>query len=155
MKPIVREKTDRKAVTPVLTADGGKYYAGVLESHHHFLLNYRRHRLREFVLLSEKDAVWLSTAKGLMTEEPYRALKRQETRWIHLLFSAFFLGPRKELHDGNQLTIRHAGTFMSHLFRHHHQRNSLKINIQQEAPRILNLKLALLAAVPSFESSQF
>lgn len=60
--------TDRKAVTPVLAAEGGKCYAGVLESHHHFLLNYRRHRPREFVLLSEMDAMWLSTAKGLMTE---------------------------------------------------------------------------------------
>lgn len=79
MKPRVREKIDRKAVTPALTAEGGKYYTGVLESHHHFLLNYRGHRLREFVLLYEMDAVWLSTAKGPMTEEPYRALKRQET----------------------------------------------------------------------------
>lgn len=84
MKPIVREKTDRKAVTPVLTAEGGKCYTGVLESHHHFLLNYRRRRLWELVFLSEMNVVWLSTAKGLMTEEPYRALKRQETRWIHL-----------------------------------------------------------------------
>lgn len=125
MKPAVREKTDGKAVTPALTAEGGKCYAGVLESHHHFLLNSRRHRLWELVLLSEMDAVWLSTAKGLMTEEPYRALKRQETQWIHLLFSAFFLGPRKEFHDGNQLAISHVGTFMSHLFRHHHQRSSL------------------------------
>lgn len=79
MKPIVREKADRKAVTPARTAEGGKCYTGVSESHHHFLLNDRRHRLWESVLLSEMGAAWLSAAKGLMTEEPYRALKRQDT----------------------------------------------------------------------------
>lgn len=66
-------------MTPALTAEGGKCYAGALESHHHLLLNYRRHRLWELVLFSEMDAAWLSTAKGLMTEVPYRALKRQDT----------------------------------------------------------------------------
>lgn len=34
MKPTVREKTGRKAVTPVLTAEGGKCYPGALGSHH-------------------------------------------------------------------------------------------------------------------------
>lgn len=79
MKPIVREKTGRKAVTPVLTAEHGKCYSGVLEWYRHFLFNYRRCRMRQLILLSEMDAVWLSPAKGLMTEELYKALKTQET----------------------------------------------------------------------------
>lgn len=70
MKPIVREKTGRKAVTPVPTAEGGKCYPGALGSHQQFLLNYRRCSLRQLILLSEMDAVWLSPAKGLMTKEP-------------------------------------------------------------------------------------
>lgn len=79
MKPPVREKTGRKAVTPVLTAEDGKCYPGALESHGHFLLNYRRCSLKQLILLPEMDAVWLSPAKGLLTEEPYKALEMQET----------------------------------------------------------------------------
>jgi len=78
-------------VIPGINAEGGKCYPGALESHWHFLLNYRRCSLRQLILLSEMAAVWLSPAKGLMTEEPSRVLEVQETGWIHLVFSAFLL----------------------------------------------------------------
>lgn len=64
-------------MTPFLTVESGKCHAGELESYQHFLLSYRRCPLRQHILLSEMDAVWLSPATELMTEEPYEALEMQ------------------------------------------------------------------------------
>lgn len=160
MKPVVREQTDRKAVTLVLTGEGGKCYTGVLESHHHFLHNYRRHRLKEFVLLSEMDAVWLSTAKEdwwlKSLTDPCKAGDTMDS-----LVVLSFLLRAKEGEEG--VPWWKPAYYQS--CRHFHEPSvqapspkklsTLKINIQQEAPRILSIKLGLLAAVPSFESSQF
>lgn len=71
-------------------------------------------------------------------------------------FSAFFLGPRGEFHEGHRFTMGQAGTLMSRLFQNHHRRlPDFKINIQQEVARMLNIKLVLLAAVPYLASPQF
>lgn len=157
MKPVDRDQADRKAVTLVLTGEGGKYYAVVLESHHHFLHNYRRHRLREFVLLSEMDAVWLSTAKEDWWLKSLTDRCKAGDTMDSLVVLSFLLRAEEGVPWWKPACYQSC--------RHFHEPSvqapspkklsTLKVNIQLEAPRILSIELGLLAAVPSFESSQF